>query len=262
MKNRGSVVEGVDLYYPLRQEGGRITYELIPEPFVDTWTNSSAWREMNPQFKWNEEAGGWCLIWSIAGNPFNAKLYHTARDMEAAENAAKKLRGLGLMKGVSEEDGVVNFDLGRPATRAEGLTMLIRLLGKEEEALTGSWTHPFTDAGWADKYIGYAYENGLTKGQSATVFGSGDTVTAQQYMTFLLRALQYDDSQNQIYGQALELAGAAGIMRTDEDAFEVCVNSFWRADMAVASLRALGCKTPSGKTLADVLGIELIKAGN
>ena len=47
--------------------------------------------------------------------------------------------------------------------------MLIRVLGKEPAALKSDWTHPFTDvASWADKYVGYAYENVLTKGVSAT----------------------------------------------------------------------------------------------
>ena len=51
--------------------------------------------------------------------------------------------------------------------------MLVRLLGKEEEALAGNWDLPFTDVSKtsaAYPYIGYAYANGLTNGTSATTF--------------------------------------------------------------------------------------------
>ena len=71
--------------------------------------------------------------------------------------------------------------------------MLIRVLGKESEALNGSWEHPFNDvADWADKYVGYAYENGLTNGVSDTQFGTG-TASSFTYLTFVLRALGYSD---------------------------------------------------------------------
>ena len=72
--------------------------------------------------------------------------------------------------------------------------MLIRLLGKDAEANGGSWKHPFTDVpGWANEEVGYAYEKGLTKGSSATEFGTG-TASAQMYLTFVLRALGYSDA--------------------------------------------------------------------
>ena len=46
--------------------------------------------------------------------------------------------------------------------------MLTRLLGAEKTALAGNWKHPFTDVPqWADKYVGWLYQNGLTKGVSA-----------------------------------------------------------------------------------------------
>lgn len=71
---------------------------------------------------------------------------------DGANVKAAALKQLGLFKGVSETD----FDLDRAPSRTEALIMLIRMLGKESEALSGSWRHPFTDVdSWADKYIGY-----------------------------------------------------------------------------------------------------------
>ena len=99
------------------------------------------------------------------------------------ELVARDLKVLGLFKGVSETD----FALDRAPTRLEAVTMLIRMLGKEKEALTGSWHHPFTDVpSWADSYVGYAYEKGLTNGVSANSFGTGDASSAM-YLTFVLR---------------------------------------------------------------------------
>ncbi|MGI5892405.1 MAG: hypothetical protein ACOX7H_06715 [Bacillota bacterium] len=88
-----------------------------------------------------------------------------AADLEQAENQAQQLKIMGLFKGVSDSD----FDLDRAPTRSEALIMLIRLLGKEDVALAGNWNHPFKDVqSFADKYVGYAYEEGLTKGISKT----------------------------------------------------------------------------------------------
>lgn len=102
----------------------------------------------------------------------------------------------GLFKGTgTDANGNPIYSLEKAPTRQEALVMLIRLLGKEEIANNGNWSHPFTDVDlWADKYVGYAYENGLAMGTSKTLFGSNQNISAQQYITFLLRALGYNDS--------------------------------------------------------------------
>ncbi len=112
------------------------------------------------------------------------------------EREAHKLYNLGLMKGTGvTENGIVLFDLERTPTRAEAVTMLVRFLGKEEDASKLGKTHPFTDVpAWADGYVSYAYENGLTNGMSATVFGADMLATPEMYMTFMLRVLGYTDS--------------------------------------------------------------------
>ena len=132
--------------------------------------------------------------------------------------------------------------------------MLIRLLGQEEVALSGTWKHPFTDVPeWADKYVGYAYETGLTDGVSKTKFGTG-TASAQMYFTFVLRALGETDAEDyKIYDHAFELMGASGILSTENDPYEICTRSFWRADMVVVSYRALFTKAASGETLGEKL---------
>ena len=113
------------------------------------------------------------------------------------EKKANALYELKLFRGVSTT--TVDFALDKSLNRAEGIVMLIRMLGVENEALNGSWTHPFTDltktnSAWADKYIGYAYEKGLTNGTGKTTFSGGDALTDQQFATMCLRSLGYTDS--------------------------------------------------------------------
>ena len=115
-----------------------------------------------------------------------------------AQEAAEMLYELGLFKGTgTDAAGKPVFDLGRAPTRAEAVTMLVRLLGKEEDARSGRWEIPFTDiANWAKPYVGYAYANGLTTGVSETRFGGSQTVTAAQFLTFTLRALGYESGKD------------------------------------------------------------------
>ena len=111
----------------------------------------------------------------------------------SAEESANALYELGLFQGTGETvNGKPIYSLDAAQTRAQAVTMLVRLLGKEAEAKAGTWTVPFSDlADWARPYVGYAYANGLTNGLSAERFGSDDKVTANHYLTFILRALGY-----------------------------------------------------------------------
>ena len=158
-----------------------------------------------------------------------------------AETKATALKQLGLFKGVSDTD----FALDRAPTRTEALVMLIRAMGKESEALGGSWTHPFTDVpSWADKYVGYGYEKGLTKGVSATEFGTGNA-GSDMYLTFMLRSLGYDDSKGDFTWNAPDtLAKAVGILPDSVD-----TSNFMRADAAVVSWAALDADLKTGKQL-------------
>ena len=100
------------------------------------------------------------------------------------EAQAQMLYDLGLFKGTDK-----GFALEKSMTRAEASVMLTRLLGAEKTALAGNWKHPFTDVPqWADKYVGWLYQNGLTKGVSAAKYGSQRNVTCDQYCIFLTRA--------------------------------------------------------------------------
>ena len=175
-----------------------------------------------------------------------------AAQTEAAE-AADTLYELGLFKGTgTDADGKPVFDLDRAPTRAEAVTMLVRLLGKESEAKSGSWTTPFTDvADWAKPYVGYAYANGLTTGVGKGLFGGGRPVTAAQYLTFVLRALGYESGTDFSWDTAWTLTDALGI--TNGQYHAGTNNSFLRADAALVSVCALGANGKNGKTLYETI---------
>ena len=157
---------------------------------------------------------------------------------EKAVFAANSLYKLGLFKGVGENpDGTPIFDLDRAPTRNEAVTMLVRLLGKETEAKSREWATPFTDLDdWVKPYVGYAYNNKLTNGISATEFGGALAVTASQYITFVLRALGYDSTKDFQYDKAWELSDKLGFT---DGYYNSALPSFTRGDVAIISYSAL-----------------------
>lgn len=180
-----------------------------------------------------------------------------AVNLTEAENQASALKMLGLFKGVSDTD----FDLNRTPTRTEALIMLIRLLGKEPEALNGNWSHPFSDVtSWADKYVGYAYEKGLTKGITATEFGK-DNATSEMYLTFVLRALGYSDASGDfVWSDSDTFAKSVGILPESVD-----TSNFMRADAVLVSWSALEAKlkeensTGSRTLYENLMAVGVIK---
>ena len=173
------------------------------------------------------------------------------RSVSYEETLAADLKELGLFKGVSE----TNFNLGRAPSRIEALVMLIRVLGKEQEALNGTWEHPFTDVPkWADQYVGYAYENKLANGVSKTEYGTGNA-DARTYLTFVLRALGYSDTNGEdfTWSSPYALSSEVGILVDRVD-----LEDFWRADVVLISYAALAVPLKgSDQTLAE----KLIAAG-
>ena len=126
------------------------------------------------------------------------------------EAQAQMLYDLGLFKGTDK-----GLALEKSMTRAEASVMLTRLLGAEKTALAGNWKHPFTDVPqWADKYVGWLYQNGLTKGVSATLYGSQRNVTCGQYCIFLTRAHLDADSY-----QGTAFVDNDEVRQTDEEGF-------------------------------------------
>ncbi|MBP1737121.1 MAG: SCP-like extracellular [Oscillospiraceae bacterium] len=172
---------------------------------------------------------------------------------DTSQTCAQRLYGLGLLQGTGTySDGTPNFDLDSSTTRAQAVTMLVRLLGQEDTALSEDNSCPFTDVpSWAEPYVSYAYQNGLTKGVSDTQFGSDDQVTCNQYATLLLRALGYSDESGSFsWTDAASYASNIGL---DCGSYSGSQN-LNRGDVATLSSSALDqAVVSSGKTLLQCL---------
>ena len=158
--------------------------------------------------------------------------YAAQRDLSFENGLASDLKTLGLFRGVSESE----FDLDREPTRIEALIMLIRLLGREDEATSKKQYSPFADVPeWANNYVGWAWRQGLTAGRSKNEFGNGKC-SAEAYITFTLRALGYSDGEDKdfIWNEPFDLARKAGILPDYVD-----TETFLRADAVVVSYAAL-----------------------
>ncbi len=177
--------------------------------------------------------------------------------VHAASNealAADTLYTLGLFQGTGLGDnGRPIYSLDRAPNRQEAVTMLVRLLGREDEALSGTWSTPFTDLDeWAKPYVGYAYENGLTTGTGAASFSGNRPASAAMYLTFVLRALGYASGQDFEWATAWTLSDALGLTSGQYKADNNI--QFKRADVALVSKAALTAKLKSSeKTLLDSL---------
>lgn len=170
--------------------------------------------------------------------------------------AADALYDLGLFQGKGlDASGKPIYDLGASCTRAEAAVMLVRLLGKEEEAKTAPGT-PFTDlADWQKPAVNWLYRRGLAAGASYTKFEPEERCTAQMYATFMLRALGYSDQKGDFtYDGAIRFATDIGLI----DLFSCDTDDFRRDDAAQMSRIAL-LLTPKGKT-GDLLS-DLTEAG-
>lgn len=168
---------------------------------------------------------------------------------------ADALFTMGLFKGAT-----YGYELEGPATRAQGLVMFLRLLGREDEALSCTDAVPFTDvpAGhWARPYVAYAYKNGLTTGVTAAEFQPDAAITAQHYLTFLFRALSYTEGSAFTYESALTDAVKNGLF-SQKEVDAMSAGTFRRHKMVYLSYYALFCE--NGETAQPLLE-TLLDAG-
>ena len=171
------------------------------------------------------------------------------------KEASEALHELGLLQGVgTNADGSVNFNLKWKLTREQAVTMIVRLLGAESEALNANNPNPFTDvAAWAVPYVSYAYANGITKGISATEFDGDGVMKDYEFITMILRTLGYSDANGDFTWNApYTLAKEVGISESSAS------NSrFNRGNSFIFCYNALTANTKSGESIVE----QLVKKG-
>lgn len=164
-----------------------------------------------------------------------------AYDEATATQRANELYAAGLFNGYGNDaNGDPIFALNDTATRAQGITMFVRVLGKADEAQQNAVAYdlPFHDLpDWCRGYVGYAYANKYTSGTSGTTFSPNDTLTANQFMTFCLRSLGYVEGKDFYYTDPTELAAKLGVIEQGE--WQNNTTPFKRGDMVLMAYNTL-----------------------
>ena len=165
---------------------------------------------------------------------------------------AQQLNRLGLFRGAgTNADGSVNYDLDRQPNRAEGITMLVRALGAGDQEGTAK-NHPYTDVpAWANGVVSYAQKKGLTKGVSATKFGADSPVTTAMYLTFMLRALGYQDGTDFFWNTPWDAAVKAGVLPAQTDWTTLTRGEMVRITTAALFAPVKGTSTPLWQQLVS-----------
>ena len=156
---------------------------------------------------------------------------------------AEDLSTIGMFRGTAN-----GFELDRAPTRSEAAIMLVRLYGAEEAAKAayeaGEISHPFTDVSdFTSPHVAWLYTNGITNGFTETTFASQRPCSAQNYATFLLRALGYKDGEDFQYADALVFAQEKGFYEPIMFSGE-----FLRDDLAALTYQGLAADTADGET--------------
>ena len=171
---------------------------------------------------------------------------------------ADALFEMGLFQGSGTAYGS-GYDLEVPSTRIMGLVMFLRLIGEEQAALSSTAVNPFADtAAWSDRYLAYAYEkgyvNGVGESASGRLYYAPDRqISANEYMTLILRALGYTDSGTApdfTWDTAVTKSVVWGVLTSGEQSM-LSQSNFLRAQVVYLSYFSLNAPMKTGGVLLD-----------
>lgn len=113
------------------------------------------------------------------------------------EQAVEALMEKGIITG--DTDGSFNPDTN--LTRAQACIIIVKAMNPPAAEVTGTATQAAPKSGfkdmsgysWAEGYVNYAVEHGVTKGYPDGTFKPGNTVTMNELLTMVLRAAGHTD---------------------------------------------------------------------
>ncbi|MBQ7605709.1 MAG: S-layer homology domain-containing protein, partial [Firmicutes bacterium] len=117
----------------------------------------------------------------------------------ANEGAIVVANDLGIVTGYN--DGT--FKPANAVTRAEFAAMMTRALAIPESALKGFKTSSFKDVAsdhWAVAYLGYCNSKGIMTGYEDGTARPNQTITVNEAMTMICRALGYTNQAKELVG--------------------------------------------------------------
>lgn len=178
------------------------------------------------------------------------------------ETQAKALYDLGLFKGVATEPGVYNPDLGASMDRETGVVMMLRLIGKIDEAnaisdsQASSVLAKYSDASkiddWAKKAVAYAVEKGLVIGTTDTTVGPKEQFIGKMYAAIILRNVGYQITVANYDTSSSMMAEKGGLTATEAVKFNE--KNLIRDDMVGMSYGSLNLQyQATAKTIIETL---------
>ena len=161
---------------------------------------------------------------------------------------ADTLYELGLFKGTDK-----GYELEKTLTREESATILVRLLGEEKNIKSNNYSEVFTDVEkdrWSFPYVMYCFENEITKGTGQDTFSPEQPISADQFVTLVLRLLGYTDAEPKT---ALVQAITYNLLNSEVVRSLEGAEKFTRENMVYIVYRSLQTPMSDGIILAQYL---------
>ncbi len=171
--------------------------------------------------------------------------------MAAGLTNAEKVELLGILQG--EGDGITDKYLSQATTRVQGAILLLRLIGKEDEALAYAGGDNFTDVvgnEWFAPVLAYlkANESIGFVGYPDGTFQPRKVMSGAEFYKVLLTVLGYVQGVDYTWAQVADKAADLGLVALENPSAPIT-----NADMADAILEALQAEMKSGVALLDSL---------
>jgi hypothetical protein len=151
---------------------------------------------------------------------------------------ADELYRLGLFVGTGNDaNNNPVYELERPLTRIEAVSLILRLLGLDGDAAAYTGRNPFQDVpAWAQKEAAYAYNAGLVYGvnDSHTILDANRAITSKEFTAILLRVLGYQESKGDfIYDLAPQKSIDVSLFTSSEVQAWSSASTYLRSDVVV-----------------------------
>jgi len=179
----------------------------------------------------------------------NSSPFSDMKGYEWANTAVNKLVGKGIINGMG--DG--RFAPADTLTREQFIKMIVTAFNLKSSG-EGNPFSDVADGHWFTGYILAAYENGITTGINETQFGVGTSLSKEQMVTFIYRALEKcgisvktqsgavikdKDNVSAYASDAVTALGNAGIVSGDENGYFNPSQTATRAMAAVVIYKTL-----------------------
>lgn len=165
----------------------------------------------------------------------NVSFSETATNNMTIQNRyAEALNILGIMNGSGGD-----LKLNNPLSRAEACVLIVKLMGKYQEAQLSKYSMKFKDVpSWAWSSVGYMNKLGIANGFSADTFAATAPASLNSYLTILLNVLGYQIGVDYKFEDVVNYSKKIGLI-TDAEIRNIKYETFHKYHAARLSVKAL-----------------------